>query len=307
MVRIAHFGDTHIKNLKYHYEYRKAFESIYQTLREQNVDYIVHCGDLAHTKTQLSPEYFELATEFLKNLADIAETHIILGNHDGNLRNSSRQDAITPIVEALNHPSLILHKYSGEVQLEDDLTLNVLSIFDETNWEDPTDPDAINIALYHGAINNSQTDLGWVMDHGDHDIKVFDKFDYAMLGDIHKTNQVLNESGTIRYCGSTIQQNHGETNDKGFLIWDIHSKTDYDVKHHLVKNVKPFMTIEMTAKGNIPRKLGYPRGCQTACGDTPQSLARQNPPCYGYCQNPLQAREPVVCQQGWSQTGQRKC
>ena len=262
MVRIAHFGDTHIKNLKYHYEYRKAFESIYQTLREQNVDYIVHCGDLAHTKTQLSPEYFELATDFLKNLADIAETHIILGNHDGNLRNSSRQDAITPIVEALNHPSLILHKYSGEVQLEGGLTLNVLSIFDETNWEDPTDPEAINIALYHGAINNSQTDLGWVMDHGDHDIKVFDKFDYAMLGDIHKTNQVLNESGTIRYCGSTIQQNHGETNDKGFLIWDIHSKTDYDVKHHLVKNVKPFMTIEMTEKGNIPRKLDIPEGAR---------------------------------------------
>ena len=262
MVRIAHFGDTHIKNLKYHYEYRKAFEEIYKTLREQNVDYIVHTGDLAHTKTQLSPEYFELATDFLKNLADIAETHIILGNHDGNLRNSSRQDAITPIVEALNHPSLILHKYSGEVQLEDDLTLNVLSIFDETNWEDPSDPDAINIALYHGAINNSQTDLGWVMDHGDHDIKVFDKFDYAMLGDIHKTNQVLNESGTIRYCGSTIQQNHGETNDKGFLIWDIKSKTHYDVKHHLVKNVKPFMTIEMTAKGNIPRKLDIPEGAR---------------------------------------------
>ena len=261
-MRIAHFGDTHIKNLKYHYEYRKAFEHIYETLRKENVDYIVHTGDLAHTKTQLSPEYFELATDFLKNLADIAETHIILGNHDGNLRNAARQDAITPIVEALNHPSLILHKYSGEVQLEDDLTLNVLSIFDETNWEDPSDPNAINIALYHGAINNSQTDLGWVMDHGDHDISVFDKFDYAMLGDIHKTNQVLNESGTIRYCGSTIQQNHGETNDKGFLIWDIKSKTDYEVKHCLVENIKPFMTIEMTAKGNIPRKLDIPEGAR---------------------------------------------
>ena len=100
------------------------------------------------------------------------------------------------------------------------------------------------------------------MDHGDHDIKVFDKFDYAMLGDIHKTNQVLNESGTIRYCGSTIQQNHGETNDKGFLIWDIKSKTHYDVEHHLVKNVKPFMTIEMTEKGNIPRKLDIPEGAR---------------------------------------------
>jgi len=263
MVRIAHFGDTHIKNLKYHYEYRKVFDQAYAILREQNVDYIVHCGDLAHTKTQLSPEYFELATEFLKNLADIAETHVILGNHDGNLRNSSRQDAITPIVDALNHRRLYLHKNSGEVTLEEGLTLSVLSIFDETRWvTEPSWSGDINIALYHGAINNSQTDLGWIMDHGDHDISIFDKFDYAMLGDIHKTNQVLNKSGTIRYCGSTIQQNHGETNDKGFLIWDIQDKENFTVEHHTLLNPKPFTTIELTAKGNIPRKVGIPEGAR---------------------------------------------
>ena len=262
-MRIAHFGDTHIKNLKYHYEYRKAFDQAYHLLREQNVDYIVHCGDLAHTKTQLSPEYFALATEFLSNLADIAETHVILGNHDGNLRNSSRQDAITPIVDALNHRRLYLHKNSGEVTLEEGLTLSVLSIFDETRWvTDPTWKDNINIALYHGAINNSQTDLGWVMDHGDHDISIFDKFDYAMLGDIHKTNQVLNESGTIRYCGSTIQQNHGETNDKGFLIWDIQDKENFTVEHHTLLNPKPFTTIILTAKGNMPRNLKIPEGAR---------------------------------------------
>ena len=262
MVRIAHVADTHIKNLKYHYEYRKVFEQAYQILREQKVDYIVHCGDLAHTKTQLSPEYFELAAEFLKNLADIAPTHILLGNHDGNLRNSSRQDAITPIVDALNHPDLHLHKFSGEVELDHNVTLNVLSVFDETNWTDPTDTDRINIALYHGAVNNSRTDLGWIMDHGDHDVSVFDKFDYALLGDIHKTNQCLNDTGTIRYCGSTIQQNHGETNDKGFLVWDIEDKTNYEVNHHILENPKPFSTIELTPKGNMPRNLDIQQGCR---------------------------------------------
>jgi len=262
MVRIAHFGDTHIKNLKYHYEYRKVFEQAYQTLREQEVDYIVHCGDLAHTKTQLSPEYFELTTEFLKNLADIAPTHLILGNHDGNLRNSTRQDAVTPIVEALAHPNLHLHKFSGEVKLEENLTINVLSIFDETNWTNPSDTDSINIALYHGAVNNCQTDLGWIMEHGDHNIEIFDDFDYALLGDIHKTNQVLNDAGTIRYCGSTIQQNHGETNDKGFLVWDIKSKTDYTVEHHVLRNPKPFTTIELTPKGNMPRNLNIQEGAR---------------------------------------------
>ena len=86
-MKIAHIADTHIRNYKYHREYREVFDLIYDRLKEEQVDYIVHCGDLAHTKTQLSPEYFDLATSFLKNLADIAPTYIILGNHDGNLKN----------------------------------------------------------------------------------------------------------------------------------------------------------------------------------------------------------------------------
>jgi DNA repair exonuclease SbcCD nuclease subunit len=114
-MRIIHCSDTHIRNLKYHDVYRDVFAKMYQILREEKPDYIIHCGDIAHTKTQLSPEYFDLAGDFLKNLADIAPTHIIAGNHDGNLKNASRQDAITPIVTALNHPNLFFHKYAGEV------------------------------------------------------------------------------------------------------------------------------------------------------------------------------------------------
>ncbi len=54
MVRIAHIADTHIRNLKYHEEYRNAFSHLYEILTEKKVDYIVHCGDIAHTKTQIS-------------------------------------------------------------------------------------------------------------------------------------------------------------------------------------------------------------------------------------------------------------
>ena len=60
MPKFAHIADTHIKNLKYHYEYRIIFDQLYEKLREERVDYIVHCGDIAHTKTQISPEFVEL-------------------------------------------------------------------------------------------------------------------------------------------------------------------------------------------------------------------------------------------------------
>jgi len=260
-MKFAHIADTHIRNLKYHKEYREVFSQLYERLREEKVDYIVHCGDIAHTKTQISPEFVDMCTNFFRSLADIAPTYIILGNHDGNLKNSSRQDALTPIVEALRHPYLHLLKGSGETPLEENFVLNVLSVFDRDNWQQPTDEDAINIALYHGSISRSQTDLGWTMENGEDDLNIFSGFDYAMLGDIHK-RQELDASGKIRYCGSTIQQNHGETNDKGFLIWEIEDKENFVVRHLELKNPKPFLTIELSSKGKIPRGTKIPAGAR---------------------------------------------
>lgn len=112
MFKIAHISDTHIRNLKYHKEYREVFRQMYESLKEQKPDFIVHCGDIAHTKTQISPEFVDMASDFFRNLANIAPTYIILGNHDGNLRNSTRQDALSPIVDALNIPNLKLLKKS---------------------------------------------------------------------------------------------------------------------------------------------------------------------------------------------------
>ena len=250
MIKIAHIADTHIRNLKYHYEYKIVFSQIYETLKNEKVDYIVHCGDIAHTKTQISPEFVEMASEFFYNLAEIAPTYIILGNHDGNLKNSSRQDAITPIINALDNPNLHLLKNSGETMINDKVCLNVLSVFDEDNWIDPTDDTKINIALYHGAILASKTDTGFAMTHGDHSMGIFSKFDYAMLGDIHQ-RQMLDKNGRYWYAGSTVQQNFGETDDKGILIWEIYSKTKKKVKPITFKNPRPFISwnIELDVDG----------------------------------------------------------
>jgi DNA repair exonuclease SbcCD ATPase subunit/DNA repair exonuclease SbcCD nuclease subunit len=261
-MKFAHIADTHIRNLKYHYEYREVFKNLYDLLRKEKPDYIVHCGDIAHTKTQLSPEFIDVCSEFLGELAGIAPTYVILGNHDGNLKNSNRLDAITPIAEALAHPNLFILKNSGETHLDKDFCFNVLSVFDRDNWSNPTEPDKINIALHHGSISNCQTDLGWVMEHGENDLSIFNNFDFGFLGDIHKTNQILDKKGRIRYPGSTVQQNHGETNDKGFLIWDIKNKDSFTCKHFVLENPKPFVTVELTPKGRIPKVVTAPAGAR---------------------------------------------
>jgi|18_taG_2_1085343.scaffolds.fasta_scaffold00246_12 exonuclease SbcC len=259
-MRFAHIADTHIRNLKYHFEYREIFKQLYSSLKEENVDYIIHCGDIAHTKTQISPEFVDLCRDFFENLSNIAPTYIILGNHDGNLRNSSRQDALTPIVKALKSPNLHLIKNAREVVLDENFCLNILSVFDEENWIKPTNTEMINIALYHGAIDKSKTDLDWTLG-GDHDIGIFDNFDFALLGDIHKT-QNLDKEGRVWYAGSTVQQNFGESLDKGYLLWDIEDKETFTTRHIAFDNPKPFITIPLTKKGNLPRKISVPSGAR---------------------------------------------
>ena len=126
-MKFAHIADTHIRNLRYHKEYNEVFRQLYNALVEEGVDYIIHCGDIAHTKTQISPEFVDMCSDFLSSLANIAPTYVILGNHDGNLKNTGRLDALTPIVEALEHPDLHLLKDSQEVYLRDGFALSVLS------------------------------------------------------------------------------------------------------------------------------------------------------------------------------------
>ena len=251
MTRFAHISDTHIRNVKYQDEYRIVFKEIYESLEREQPDYIIHTGDIAHTKTQLSPEYFELCSDFLKNLADIAPTYVILGNHDGNLKNDNRQDAITPIVETLRHPSLHLLKRSGETQITKNICLNVLSVFDRDNWISPSDKSKINIALYHGAIRGCKISDNFTLESGEDSIAIFDEFDFAMLGDIHRRQQLDNE-GRIWYAGSTVQQNFGESLRKGYLIWDIRDKDNFSIQPRLFISPRPFVTVEINRDGTLP-------------------------------------------------------
>jgi len=248
--------------LKYHKEYRAVFEQLYEKLREEKPDIIVNTGDTFHTKLDLSPEAIRMMSELFTNLADIAPYHIILGNHDMNLKNSGRLDAISPIVDNLQHPDIHFHKYSDVIEVADGIDLHVLSIVDPENWQEELPLDRVNIALYHGSVVGSVTDTGWMMTHGDIDLDTLEKYDYGLLGDIHKTNQKVDTEGRAMYPGSLVQQNHGESNDKGYLIWEIQDKNNWASRHVSLINPKPFITIELTRKGRMPKNISIPIGAR---------------------------------------------
>ena len=223
---IHHLADIHIRNLKRHTEYREVFNKTYEKIKENSDNAIIYIGgDVVHAKLDMSPELVDLTSDFFRSLADIAPTIIITGNHDCNLNNLSRLDALQPIINNLTHPNIHYLKDTGVYKVAD-TTLSVMSVFDEHHPDRyPLAKDIegdTKIAFFHGTVDNSTTDFGFRLP-SDVKIEIFDGYDMALLGDIHK-RQFLNKEHTIAYCGSLIQQNHGELLDHGFLTWDVPSR-----------------------------------------------------------------------------------
>lgn len=249
-MKIAHVSDLHIRNFKYRTEYHAAFDELYEQLEALKPDLIINTGDTVHSKLAVSPELFDdVAWHFLK-MSAIAPHWVILGNHDLNLKNKGRMDAISPIVRALQGRTdheLRMPQFCPERMLGGQFSEFAFWPYDIRGHKDFT-PDStdINIGLYHGSISGCVTDIGFVMEDGEAEVSKFDVMDFVMLGDIHKRQSFRN--GRMQYPGSLIQQNYGEELEKGFLVWDIQSKDDFKVDFHPVSKVPGrFYTIQVPA------------------------------------------------------------
>ncbi len=253
-MRIAHVSDIHIRNLKFHSEYRRVFDDFYRKLEELKVDLVVNTGDTAHTKTNISPEFVDMASQLFTEVAKRAPIINVLGNHDLNLMNDDRQDAISPVIEALGNPRVVLSKKSGPIV--DPAKFYPFrfwnfGIADVEHWpRGPYPEDTVNIGLFHGSIRNCLTDSLFRMTHTEYDIDLFDGLDFVMMGDIHKRQSF--RDGTIWYPGSMIQQNFGEDPDKGFLLWDIKGKDDFEVTFHELKGNRRYYTVRLDDNLTIP-------------------------------------------------------
>jgi len=258
--KIYHIADVHIRNLQRHKEYREVFIRLYDYIKKTKTEnsIIVLVGDIVHAKTDMTPELIEMSQTFLRTLADLCDTILIPGNHDANLNNTSRLDALTPIVNALKHPKL--HYFRDDAVIDmGGLTFIHTSIFNQDGKilkADDYDGD-YKIALYHGAVDRVQTDTGFIIDHSNVNVNSFKGYDLSLLGDIHVPNQTLNAEGTIKYCGSTIMQNHAESKypKHGILVWDVESKKSEFVP---IKNDYGYVTIDVS-DGDVIGSVDIPK------------------------------------------------
>lgn len=243
--KIVHLADIHIRTMRLHDEYKEVFVTLLAQVTDLLKDYerdeirIVIAGDLVHQKIVISNEQLLLGTWFLRKLEEIAPLIIIAGNHDLLENNKDRMDSITPMVQFLPDANINYFKES-KCYLDGNVVWCVYSIFEENERPDIESArlqfgdDKTYIGLYHAALINAKTDIGYEIDHGA-GLEIFEGCDMVMLGDIHKRQSFNHKGIIIAYSSSLIQQNFGEKISKhGFLLWDVPTKsfTEHDVDNN---------------------------------------------------------------------------
>lgn len=213
-MKICHLADIQIRFGTRHDEYRQVFERLNEDLRSLKPDRIFVAGDLVHHKINMSPSSFNLLAEFLLNLAKIAPTDVILGNHDLNLQQIEQGDAISPMFQLANlieggnskmayivtnenkkeidfsHNAVYYFPDSGFYEIGEDLVYGVYSCKDDEILELKKEEKIEGkkyIAMYHGTVYGARNDNGSAS-FGDNLMRLstFNNFDMVMLGDIHE-------------------------------------------------------------------------------------------------------------------------
>jgi DNA repair exonuclease SbcCD nuclease subunit len=190
--KIFHVSDIHIRTLKRHGEYRQVFANMF--------DYIeTHCtknsvavvtGDIVHSKLDMSPELVQMLVDFFKGFT--IPTIVILGNHDMNLNNMHRVDAVSPVLDVIRNPNIHFIKENGLFELGG-VTWNHMAVDKSpADYIMAKDFDAdYKIALHHGAVNTAKTDIGYQISNEHVTTALFAGHDITLLGDIHKPDQIL--------------------------------------------------------------------------------------------------------------------
>jgi DNA repair exonuclease SbcCD nuclease subunit len=219
MTRVIHTGDTHLGYQQYHVPERRedflsAFRQVAEDATADDVDAVVHAGDLFHDRRPTLPDIMG-ALSVLRTLADADVPFLaVIGNHE-----TKREAQWLDLFESLG---LATRLGPDPVRIGDvafyGLDFVPRAQRDDLSYE-VNDHDADHAALVtHGLFE--PFDLGeWDVRDLLRDVDV--EFDAVLLGDNHDPGikRVEEPSETwVTYCGSTERASADERDERGYNV-----------------------------------------------------------------------------------------
>lgn len=228
-MKIALITDTHwgVRNdspIMHNHMKKFLDEVFFPTIDSQNIDTIIHLGDLVDRRKYVNyVTARRLREDFLDQINRRSITmHLIAGNHDTFYKNTNEVNALR---------ELIIGKYDN-IKVYDTRPIEIFPdgrpillmpwICDENKnfTMEAIQKSSAAIALGHLELAGYEMHKGQVSDHGD-DPKIFDKFDLVCSGHYHTRSN----SGNIYYLGTPSQYIWSDSVDvKGFHILDTSTR-----------------------------------------------------------------------------------
>ncbi|SNZ13476.1 DNA repair exonuclease SbcCD nuclease subunit [Natronoarchaeum philippinense] len=216
MTRVIHTGDTHIGYRQYHSPERRrdfldAFRGVVADAIEDDVDAVVHAGDLFHDRR---PELRDLqgTVAALRDLADADVPFLaVVGNHE-----TKRDGQWLDLFEDLG----LATRLGASPELIGDTAFYGLDFVPESRRGDldyefeQTDADH-RALVSHGLFEpfaHADWDTETVLDESNV------AFDAVLLGDNHAPGKKELEGAWVTYCGSTERASASERDDRGYNV-----------------------------------------------------------------------------------------
>ena len=216
MTKVIHTGDTHLGYRQYHsperrQDFLEAFRQVVEDAIADDVDAVVHAGDLYHDRT---PGLEDLmgTIEILRPLADADIPFLaVVGNHEG-----TRHAQWLDLFETLG----LAERLDFAGRRVGDTVFYGLDYVPESK-RDALDYDFAEHDAAHAALVSHG--LFTPFPHGEWDLEdVLEAspvaFDAVLLGDDHTPDTVRLDGTWATYCGSTERASASERDPRGYNV-----------------------------------------------------------------------------------------
>ncbi|APW99467.1 DNA repair exonuclease [Halobiforma lacisalsi AJ5] len=218
MTRVIHTGDTHIGYQQYNAPERRrdflaAFEAVIEDAIEDDVDAVLHAGDLFHDRR---PTLVDLqgTVDVLRRLADADIPFLaVVGNHEGK-RDAQWLDLFADLELAT--------RLGAEPELVGDVAVYGLDFVPRSRREDleyefAAPPEAAeHAALVSHGLFEPFAHADWDTERLLEESTV--EFDAVLLGDNHHPDTAEVNDTWVTYCGSTERASASEREDRGYNL-----------------------------------------------------------------------------------------
>jgi predicted phosphodiesterase len=272
MTRLAVLSDTHWSARKASRHLHDYFELFYKNvffpaLEEHGIETVIHMGDAFDNRKSIDFWGLDWTRRVVLDPLSKYNVHMIVGNHDIFLRNSTE----------INAPELLLKDYPNIKTYSSPQTTKIGGIdvmmipwicsenYDETLKQ--IKKSKAKVAFGHLELQGFRVNRNLVMEEHGTDPKIFDKFDKVFSGHYHTRS----DNGKIYYLGNTYEMYWNDVNDtRGFHIFDTETlehtpiNNPYKLFYNLYYEDTPHQMFDATEYANkivkvIVRKKSKPK------------------------------------------------